>query len=330
MTHDSVSAFKDLATPESGAGSPRLFSTLTIAPGLRLAKGANGHAAFLVAGVIGIRAPIVTRLLRADFDAQCEVIEGASTIAETATVVECLSEDEAVVRYFLLAVTAVLASPNSAPPSPADARASINALIQLFRAMSQTPIKSVQGLWGELLLIASSDAPDRMIDAWHVSPQDRHDFAESGQRIEVKTVAGRHRRHRFAHEQLCEVDGDVVIVSVQVEHAADGLTVLELLARITNNRGVTNEQRLRLLEGVGACLGEDWQAAERHRYDAAAAVRSVLVFALPDVPALSEPIPAQITDVKYTVDLAMVRTIDDALLIQRGGIHAQVAAVRRR
>ena len=91
-------------------------------------------------------------------------------------------------------------------------------LIELFRAMTTPSRKSVQGLWAELFLIAQSRQPTILVDAWHMLPEDRYDFAMDDQRIEVKSFSGSLRQHHFSLEQLQPPEGvKTLIASMLVE-----------------------------------------------------------------------------------------------------------------
>lgn len=310
--------FASLAAPPPTGG--RSYTAAQVEPGLRIAKGEDGRAAILAASGRETRAPILMRHLRVDFGATCHVLLNDKPVSEEITIVECTSDDPSVMRHFLLAVTAALGGTES--PSPGDVVAAIQALVEAFRAMAAPPLMPVQGLWGELFMIYSSPDAAAMISAWHVSAHDRHDFAADGQRLEVKTAGGRHRRHRFAHEQLATDDCDVVIASLQLESAADGLTIADMVREISTRRYVDGDLRLRLLQSMTAGLGDRWEIAERDRFDALAARRSLRFFSSSSVPQLDGPIPAHVTEVKYTVDLAGAPSLESADLRRHGGLFA--------
>lgn len=52
----------------------------------------------------------------------------------------------------------------------------VEKLITIFSALVNPPVKKIQGLWGELLVIEQSDYPEILINAWHSSPTAKFDF----------------------------------------------------------------------------------------------------------------------------------------------------------
>ncbi len=52
----------------------------------------------------------------------------------------------------------------------------VERLVRLFASLAQPPAGSVQGLWGELLLIAHARDPLVLLRAWHADPLEVHDF----------------------------------------------------------------------------------------------------------------------------------------------------------
>ena len=102
-------------------------------------------------------------------------------------------------------------------------------LIELFRAMSEPPRKSVQGLWAELFVISRSHHPSILIDAWHTMIEDQYDFAMGNQRIEIKSFSGDVRNHHFSLEQLHPPTGVIALVgSILVARSQAGESLHDL------------------------------------------------------------------------------------------------------
>jgi hypothetical protein len=316
--------FGSMALPSSSGD--RVFRAVELSPGIRIAKTSTGRAAVLASTGGDARPPIVMRHLRVDFGATCQIDAGGASVAEQVTIVECLSDDDTLVRHFLLAVTAVLG--DIATPTAINVRAAVDALVEAFRAMSKGSLTSVQGLWGELFVIRSAADPGALIDAWHVTPQDRHDFGQGAQRLEVKTTTGRVRRHRFAHEQLIDDDLDLVIASLMVESSPSGVTISDLIDEIVALPGIDADRRIRLLAGVTAALGDEWAGAERQRFDAVVAFSLLKFFDVASVPKVDGVIPDTVTDLRYAVDLSAAVSLQAVEFGGRGGLFAAALPTR--
>lgn len=218
------------------------------------------------------------------------------------SVIRCCGEDALLHEYFLRALPPVLAG---LPPTPTREQVvnAISGLIELFRKTSQAPRKAVQGLWAELLVIETAENPSTVLRGWHSEPEDRFDFAEGSQRLEVKTASGRVRAHRFSLEQLRPpADVVVVVASALIERSAGGQSIADLVDRIRTR--VNDPGLLVYLDSVIAqSLGSDWRAAQRERFDRQLAVESLRFFNAAAVPCVPAAIPTEVTDVHFRVDL---------------------------
>jgi len=240
----------------------------------------------------------------------------------TGTLIECTSADNSVRRQFLVTTSAIVDAFGAAPVE-SDIADALEILIELFRLMAAAPKTSIQGLWGELFVMASGREPETLADSWHVTAGDHHDFACASQRIEVKTAGGRHRRHRFSFDQPDVGDEtELFIVSLQAEPSAAGATVRDLVADVCARVG--RHARLAVLRGVADALGADWEQADRHRYDTAGAFRSLKYYDHRHVPRPLD-VPDGVTDVRFTADLAHVPHTQLATIVAAGGLLAASA-----
>ena len=69
-----------------------------------------------------------------------------------------------------------------------DLKIEIEKLINLFTKFSKPALKTIQGLWAELLIIEQSKNPDYLIQSWHSSTTDKYDFNDGIDKIEVKST----------------------------------------------------------------------------------------------------------------------------------------------
>jgi hypothetical protein len=187
----------------------------------------------------------------------------------------------------------------------------ISAFTELFRALSQPSRKSVQGLWGELFVAARATDSLTMVESWHVTPEDRYDFNAGHVRIEVKSVGGRIRKHRFSLEQLQPPRGTcLLIASLYAEQAGGGLSLQELMDELSVRLDGRPDLRLRVGQVVARTMGRELPAALDARFDAELASES-LRFYLHDVIPIIESVPAEVTNVEFTAELTYVPVVTE-------------------
>lgn len=176
----------------------------------------------------------------------------------------------------------------------------MTSVVELFRGLQSTPRTSIQGLWGELLLIAESSNPDLAAGAWHALTSDRFDFAHEGERLEVKTSM-RQRRHHFSLEQLQQPEGaKAYVASIVVESSAAGSTIPELLHKI-GVRCTEKGKVVRVATDAVKTLGSETRNWSSSRFDVQSALRSTRILPAADVPSV---VPSSgVQDVRFVVNL---------------------------
>src|SRR5690606_34102020 len=136
--------------------------------------------------------------LNISFDVSCRITKTDGTTEESVyTVIRCVGEDRLLHAYFLRILRLLI---DLLPhfPKKADVSHAVSILIELFRSISTSPRKSLQGLWAELLVIDHAIHPEILIEAWHTTPYDRFDFTLENERLEVKSTSQRIRQHHFS------------------------------------------------------------------------------------------------------------------------------------
>jgi hypothetical protein len=214
--------------------------------------------------------------------------------------------------------------PEFGDPSP-DAMAQLIAhLVDLFRALSQPPRKSIQGLWGELLMIVSSIEPITLLTAWHVDPSDMYDFNIGHLRIEVKTSASRRRTHHFRLEQLQPPAGaEVAICSLITERAGGGVTIADLVTEIEVRLSNRPDLIVRVETVVAETLGSEWRSSAHITFDREVArdsIRFIPVAKVPSIPA--DALPEGVSNVHFEVRLDAIQGISPDEQRVKGGLFA--------
>ena len=272
----------------------------------RLGKDSTGAPALLIQlppDQAATASPIRLRHLYVAHDVHCVIHRDHGTDSGKFSVLSCVEADRATEKYFLRVIEALLPGLGEHP----DARSinqAVDSLVELFRALSNPPIKAVRGLWAELFLLAESQDPGKLVDAWHTVPDDLYDFSQGNQRIEVKSARGEVRRHHFSLTQLMPPTGTTLaIVSVIVNRAGGGTTISDLIDELRTRVAGSPHRILRLYKVVTLTLGDRWREAELEMFDRPAARQSLAFFRSSDVPMVSPNLPPGVTNVRFLSDL---------------------------
>jgi hypothetical protein len=219
---------------------------------------------------------------------------------EAAAVVSTKSLDPWLVNSFLELLAMLLEAGTEG--NPESVRKLIDNLVSLFRTLTQPAQKSVQGLWGELLLISQSSDVPSAVRAWHATPGDRYDFSIGHERVEVKTTTGP-RVHTFSHTQLVPVEGvRITVASLILTPNSDGVSCSDLSNAILLDLDDVGLKQ-KFVNQVVRTLGSDWQNQSGARFRVDQAVEDLRFFDANSVPRITNPIPANVFAVKYQSDL---------------------------
>ena len=300
--------FAGLQSPAMTGGETSRYIAIPIGSSgtYRLGKDSAGAPALLIqlpSGQATDSSPIRLRHLYVAHDVACVIHRDHGTESGKFSVLACVEADRATEGYFLRVVEALLPGLGESP----DARSvnqAVDSLVELFRALSNPPIKAVQGLWAELLLLAESQDPGKLLDAWHTIPEDLYDFNEGNHRIEVKSAQGELRRHHFSLAQLLPPAGTTLaIVSVLVNRAGGGTSVDDLIDELRSLFSGSPHRLLRLYKVITLTLGARWREAELEMFDRFAARQSLTFYRPSDVPMVSPDLPPGVGNVRFSSDL---------------------------
>ena len=322
---DLVRLFDSLTAPSMDVGAGR-FSVLPV-PGIAacaVGKDVSGLPVLVIetdaAEPRGTTAPLVLEHLSVLHNVDCRFQQDNAEFAtRRLSVIRCCDSERVFHEYFLRALIPVLCS-LPATPSRQNVVTAVNTLVALFSRAMQPPRKTVLGLWAELFLICQSRDPARLIRCWHAVPEDRFDFADGPQRIEVKAASGRVRIHTFALEQVRPPDCCVAIVaSITVEHSAGGQTITDLLDEIRLVVGQP-EMLIRLDSVVSQTMGTEWRQANTIAFDRQLAKDSLRFFDARDIPSVATNLPPEVSDVHFRVDLTQQPPATPLVLAAHGNL----------
>jgi hypothetical protein len=248
------------------------------------------------------------------FNRICRLKEDDSTFSEnTYTIISLKTENIDLQQYFIEVVCIIL---EQLPESPThkQLKSEIQKLIDLFSRFTRPPKKTIQGLWAEMFIIDQAKYPEYLIQSWHASPEDKFDFNDGQDKIEVKSTSQTRRIHSFAFEQLNPNRiSNLLIASVFVVQTGRGKNIFDLRNSICKK--VTNLQlQFRLNELLSQTLGSDFDKVFDVYFDYQQAIDTLSFFDFKDIPTISgDNIPNEISNVRFDCDLSRVRTIKDKI-----------------
>ena len=314
MPLDLAALFRSLRAGGDASATDLMAVPIPEFPSHRVARTAEGRPAVLLACRDGdyrsYSAPVRLENLSVQYAVACRVIHNDGRREDgNFTVVICSAPDTAVESQFLR-VAGLLVEALGSNPSRLDVTRNVEALVELFRVLSEPPRKTVQGLWAELFLIARSSRPDELVAAWHVQPEDRFDFSSGNQRIEVKAAAGRQRLHHFSLEQLQAIpSAEVVIASVFIERSGSGVSLRNLIDRIRTRLVSQPSLGLRVETTVAATLGDHLRRSLDDAFDLQLANHSLRCFRQQDVPVIGA-VPPGVSHVHFRADLEAINPVE--------------------
>ena len=243
------------------------------------------------------------------YNRQCKLINKKGKIEEGIYTIISLKSDSDYLQEYFLKIVFVLVKNLSEKPLLKDLKIEIEKLINLFTKFSKPALKTIQGLWAELLIIEQSKNPDYLIKSWHNSTSDKYDFNDGNDKIEVKSTSKSRRIHNFSLEQLIpNTKSKLIVSSILTIETGTGTSIFDLIDIIESK---INDQNLiyRINEMVASTLGKDFEKAFDIYFDYKFSVDSIQHYESVDIPTINiSNIPSNIMNVRFDCDLTDVRT----------------------
>lgn len=242
------------------------------------------------------------------YNRQCQLINKKGKIEEDIYTVVSLKSDSDYLQEYFLKIVFVLIKNISEKPILKDLKIEIEKLINLFTKFSKPALKTIQGLWTELLIIEQSKNPDYLIQSWHSSTTDKYDFNDGNDKIEVKSTAKSRRLHNFSLEQLTpNLSSKLIVVSIFAIETGTGTTIFDLVESIENKIEDKN-LAFRVNEMVAVTLGNDFEKSFDIFFDYQFAVDTTQYYNSFDIPTINRTdIPSNITNIRFDCDLTDVK-----------------------
>lgn len=241
---------------------------------------------------------------------ECKVSENGKSKIDNYSVIIFKSNEEILQNYFLGIAQSLLNS-LSKKPTQKEVFEAFKNFVEIFRSLTETPTKTIQGLWAELILIEQSKNPETLINYWHNIPEERFDFNADSEKIEVKSSSNLERVHVFTAEQLNPtIESQVIIASIFTKQVSNGLNVLDLLDKI-DKRITETELKEKIFRIVSKTLGNTFEQTTKIKYDYDLAKNSLRFYKHQDISKVERVnIPERVSEVKFKSDLTNIKPTD--------------------
>lgn len=315
--------YDEILVPDGGSDNGLFFAVRPV-PGQDayfVGKDLAGMACLLVETAKGTGRkppPIRFENLDAQFELACQIANGGEPPREGQfTVIRCRSAQKETVRYFFSVCRIFILHLDDCPSRLALA-AAVRRLASIFQSIRKPPVRSLNGLFGEMFVIASSRSPARAVAAWRVEETSRFDFAVGDVRMDVKSSAGRLRKHAFSYDQ-CNPPPNThaIVASLMVERIPGGTSIEDLIVATEARISGDAELLLKLHDVVASTLGTDTSEALRVTFDHRLASSSLQFFDLREIPAVRGSLPSRVSDLRFNVDLTGLPPLDVQTLSDR-------------
>lgn len=306
--------FLELDIPTTENGNVFNATSLTDFPFAKIAISHDGYPVILISSV-----PDGTHLLQKNIrltyielshNVECSVSESSSSKLLRFSVIVFMSTERLLQSYFL-EIAEILLTKLTARTTQKELLTAFNSFVEVFRALSQPPSKTVQGLWSELFVIENSLDPIVLINYWHRIPEEKFDFNADIEKIEVKSSTSMNRIHIFSSDQLSPPDDkEVLIASVFTKQSSTGISIYGLIERLSN-KNIKKELLDKLMTIVSRTLGNSLEQSLKIKYDYEIAKLSLRYYSHRVIFKIERiNIPERVSEVKYKSDLTEIQAIN--------------------
>lgn len=273
----------------------------------------EGYPIFFIACSSSERiSDINLKLFKVLFNRQCSISESdsGSDTQGIFSIIQLSSLNPDFQKYFLEVVYLLLCRLDD-KPTVSVLKSEVSKLLSLFTSVKSISKEVVRGLWAELILIKQSSNPSYLIRSWHVVPEDKFDFNDGTDKVEVKSTNGSKREHTFALEQLNPNKGSrLLIASMFVSQTGVGKTIFNLVDEISASISDV-DVLFKLREETTQTIGSHIEEVSNMFFDENASLESLLFFDYASIPTISsKDVPAEVSGVHFRSDLSNVSPVD--------------------
>lgn len=246
--------------------------------------------------------------LEVKFNKECILVDDSSNTKtkESYSLISLNSYQQELQMYFIEIVNMLLLEIHGLPTIQ-QLNSEIFKLVELFEDSPSTSIEVIRGLWAELFVILKSNNPEYLIKSWHVSPNDKFDFNDGIDKIEVKSTSNPCHSHIFSLEQLNPgATSKLVIASVFVIQVGIGKNLLELADQIINKiNDVDAKDKVRKI--ILKTVGSQFDKIREYYFDYSTAEDNYAIYDYSVVPKIPfDLIPKEVTQVHFRSNLTNV------------------------
>lgn len=323
-----IETFDTLTAPETA--NRNLFNAIAI-NGFAFAKIAISNESFPVILISSVpddsyfsQKNIRLKYLELSHNTECKVSEGNKTNFSTYTVIIFKSNQPYLQQYFL-GIAETLIKSLSSKPTQKETIETFKGFIEIFKSLSDTPTKTIYGLWSELFLIEVSKEPTILLNYWHCIPEEKFDFNADIEKLEVKSSSSLERIHIFSSEQLNPpADKQVIIASIFIKQTTHGRNISELAnsiqQRITNNNLIE-----KMFAIITKTLGNTLEQSIKIKIDYDLAKKSLRFYKHQDIHKIEKVhIPNKVSEVHYRSDLTELKSIQPSDFNNGGQLYIAI------
>lgn len=282
----------------------------------KLSKSDKGYPRFFVLTKKDKSSPhnTIGEYLSVEYNVDCYLnVDGVNVSNSNYTIITLCSTDRLLqqifIEFFIMALFLLPAIPDAY-----ELALKIEGLLSIFSSLKKKPIKELQGLWAELLVIERSKRPEIIARAWHDAPSAKFDFTMGEDKIEVKSASGEVREHSFSLDQLNPSENsNLIVASTFVRESAkamNGLSVFDIYDKLCE-RILDVQVRMHIYSVITKTVGCDYDKAQTTYFDYVEAVDNLKFYDYEDIPKIDKyTVPKSVSSVKFISDLT---SIDDVL-----------------
>jgi hypothetical protein len=302
-----IELYDTLLIPENDT---KVFNAIPIPeyPEFRVAIDFEGNAVLLLSVTKRIKdinlKNFRLKYLQLEQNLECKISENGTSRLQTFTVITFKSNDRNLQEFFLR-IAETLVKTIGTNPTQQQVVDSLKKFVEVFKALTDTPTNTVNGLWAELFLIDNANNPQTLLSYWHSIPEEKFDFNAGIERIEVKSSSTFERKHIFSSEQLNPpADTQVLIASIFVKQNNSGVNIQQLTDNICRKFGRDYELIEKLNSIVCKTLGSSLEHSIVIKFDYDIAKQSLCFYKHQDIGKIEAVyIPKEVSEVRYKSDL---------------------------
>lgn len=254
----------------------------------------------------------------------CNISENKNQLSLHLTIIELNIDSDTLSEYFLN-VSEDIVSKLSKNPNIKDFESVFKDFIKIFEKLMAPPLKTIQGLWSELLFISITKNPDFYVECWHSNPKQIFDFIVANKALEIKSTNNESRIHSFSLSQLNpNEDLELYVVSLIVNQSVNyGKSICDLIKDL--KKKLNEENYSKILDVVAHTLGENLAEGIKINFDYKPAIDSIKFYDYVNIPRIKTlDVPSEVSAVKFNSNLGELDSIDISKVVNNNSIFSNI------